>query len=142
MLRMCVCMHSRFIENHPIWILEYGPLIYEVVLSQSLCVWSRPHTILPDLLIIRPPSTRPVLDHPRSSTPGLLLLPQSSSLPTMWHLSPAHHETRNCDSPHEQDNEVKPPKSPGFKFKLRQVITHHNQTKVLTTWFLCHCITP
>jgi hypothetical protein len=30
-----VCLlHSRFVENHPIWILEDGPLISEVVLSQ------------------------------------------------------------------------------------------------------------
>jgi hypothetical protein len=36
MLCMCVCMHSRFVENHPIWILEGGPLISEVVLSQPL----------------------------------------------------------------------------------------------------------
>jgi hypothetical protein len=34
MLRMCVCMHSRFIENHLIQILEDGPLISEVVLPQ------------------------------------------------------------------------------------------------------------
>jgi hypothetical protein len=34
MLRMCVYMHSQFIENHPIRILEDGPLISEVVLSQ------------------------------------------------------------------------------------------------------------
>jgi hypothetical protein len=27
MLRMCVYMHSRFVENHPIRILEDGPLI-------------------------------------------------------------------------------------------------------------------
>jgi hypothetical protein len=33
MLRMCVYMHSRFVENHPIQILEDGPLISEVVLS-------------------------------------------------------------------------------------------------------------
>jgi hypothetical protein len=33
MLRMCVYMHSRFVENHPIWILEDGPLISEGVLS-------------------------------------------------------------------------------------------------------------
>jgi hypothetical protein len=33
MLRMCVYMHSRFVENHPIQILEDGPLIFEVVLS-------------------------------------------------------------------------------------------------------------
>jgi hypothetical protein len=32
---MCVYMHSRFVENHPIRILEDGPLIFEVVLSQS-----------------------------------------------------------------------------------------------------------
>jgi hypothetical protein len=30
-----VCLlNSHFIENHPIWILEDGPLIFEVVLSQ------------------------------------------------------------------------------------------------------------
>jgi hypothetical protein len=34
MLRMCICMHSRFVENHPIRILEDGLLISEVVLSQ------------------------------------------------------------------------------------------------------------
>jgi hypothetical protein len=34
MLRMCVYMHSRFVENHPIRILEDGPLIFEVLLSQ------------------------------------------------------------------------------------------------------------
>jgi hypothetical protein len=33
MLRMCVYMHSHFLENHPIRILEDGPLISEVVLS-------------------------------------------------------------------------------------------------------------
>jgi hypothetical protein len=36
MLRMCVYMHSRFAENHPIQILEDGPLISEGVLSQPL----------------------------------------------------------------------------------------------------------
>jgi hypothetical protein len=35
MLRMCVYMYSRFIENHPIRILKDGPLIFEVVLSQN-----------------------------------------------------------------------------------------------------------
>jgi hypothetical protein len=34
MLHMCVYMHSCFVENHPIRILEDGPLISEVVLSQ------------------------------------------------------------------------------------------------------------
>jgi hypothetical protein len=32
---MCVYMHSRFVENHPIRILEDEPLISEGVLSQS-----------------------------------------------------------------------------------------------------------
>jgi hypothetical protein len=35
MLRMCVYMHSRFVENHPIRILEDGPLISKEVLSQK-----------------------------------------------------------------------------------------------------------
>jgi hypothetical protein len=39
MLRMCVYMHSHFVENHPIRILEDGPLISKVVLSQQ----STPH---------------------------------------------------------------------------------------------------
>jgi hypothetical protein len=34
MVRMCVYMYFRFVENHPIWILKDGPLISEVVLSQ------------------------------------------------------------------------------------------------------------
>jgi hypothetical protein len=33
MLRTCVYMHSSFIENHPIRILEDGSLISKVVLS-------------------------------------------------------------------------------------------------------------
>jgi hypothetical protein len=44
MLRICVCIYSCFVENHPIWILDDRPLISEVVLSQlgSLaCVQSR-----------------------------------------------------------------------------------------------------
>jgi hypothetical protein len=35
MLHVCVCMHSRFVENHPIRILEDELLISEVVLSHS-----------------------------------------------------------------------------------------------------------
>jgi hypothetical protein len=31
-----VCLlHSRFIKNYPIWILEDGPLIFEVFLSHT-----------------------------------------------------------------------------------------------------------
>jgi hypothetical protein len=38
MLGMCGYMHSRFVENHPIRILEDGPLISEVVLSHGSLV--------------------------------------------------------------------------------------------------------
>jgi hypothetical protein len=41
MLHMCVCMHSRFVENHPIRILEDGPFISEVVLSQMVFILIR-----------------------------------------------------------------------------------------------------
>jgi hypothetical protein len=89
--------------------------------SSSPYARCRSHTTSPDLSIIRPLSTQHVLDHPRSSAPSLLLLPQSSSLPIMPHLSPTHYETSTCISPHETDSRVKPPKFPGFKFKPRQV---------------------
>jgi hypothetical protein len=56
MLRMCVYMHSRFVENHPIRILEDGPLISEVVLSQVA------------------PSTRPPRWHPAGLQHPLLPL--------------------------------------------------------------------
>jgi hypothetical protein len=35
MLRMCVCMHSCFVQNHQIRILEDGPLISKMVLSHN-----------------------------------------------------------------------------------------------------------
>jgi hypothetical protein len=76
-----------------------------------------------------------VLDHPQFSAPSLLLLPQSSSLPTMLHLSPTHHETRKHVSPHKTDSRVEPPKFPGFKFKPRQA-NYSSQIKPRTTWFL------
>jgi hypothetical protein len=89
--------------------------------SSSPRVWCRLHTTSPNLSIIWPPSTRPVLDHLRSSAPSLKLLARSSSLPAMLHLSPTHHETSKHISPHEIDSRVEPPKFPEFKFKPRQV---------------------
>jgi hypothetical protein len=61
-----------------------------------------------------------VSDHLQSSVLDLLL-PRSSSLLAMQHLSPAHHETRKCDSSNETRIMVKLPKRPGFEFKHRQV---------------------
>jgi hypothetical protein len=80
----------------------------------------RSHTMSPDLSIVWPLNIRLVLDHPRSSAPGLLLLPWSLLLPIISHLSPTHHETSKCDSPHEQIG-VEPLKYPEFKFKQRHV---------------------
>jgi hypothetical protein len=44
MLRMCVYMHSRFVENHPIRILEDIPLISEGVLSHGCGIVASPRT--------------------------------------------------------------------------------------------------
>jgi hypothetical protein len=76
-------------------------------------------------------------DHPRSSAPGLLLLPWSSSLHAMPHLPLAHHETSKCDSSNETKVKEKQSKTvPDSNSNLPKSITHHNQTKELTTWFL------
>jgi hypothetical protein len=45
MVHMCVYMHSHFIENHTIQILEDGRLISEVVLSHDPS--TLPHTQCP-----------------------------------------------------------------------------------------------
>jgi hypothetical protein len=103
--------------------------------SSSPYARHRPHTAPPNLSIIRSPSTRPVLNHARSSAPCLLLLPRSSSLPAMPHLSPTHHETSKRVSPHETGSRVELPKFSRFKFKLRQV-NYSSQIKSMTTWFL------
>jgi hypothetical protein len=78
-------------------------------------------------------------DHPRSSAPGLLLLPRSSSLHVMPHLPPAHHETNKHDSPNETKIKEKQNKTvPDSNSNLIKSMTHHNQTKELTTWFLTY----
>jgi hypothetical protein len=76
-------------------------------------------------------------DHPGSSAPGLLLLPWSSLLHAMPHLPPAHHETGKHDSPNETKVKEKQNKTiPDSNSNLAKSMTHHNQTKDLTTWFL------
>jgi hypothetical protein len=73
-------------------------------------------------------------DHPRSSAPGLLLLLRSSSLHAMPHLPPAHHETSKHDSPNETKIKEKQTETvPDSNSNLAKSVTHHNQTKELTT---------
>jgi hypothetical protein len=53
------------------------------------------------------------------------------------HLPPAHHETSKRDSPNktkvkEKQNET----VPDSNSNLAKSMSHHNQTKELTTWFL------
>jgi hypothetical protein len=55
----------------------------------------------------------------------------------MPHLSPAHHETSKHDSPNETKVKEKQIKIiPDSNSSLTKLMTHHNQTKKLTTWFL------
>jgi hypothetical protein len=87
----------------------------------------------------RPPGHRvpDLCDHPRSFAPGLLLLPQSSSLHAVPHLPPAHHETSKCDSPNETKVKEKQNKTiPDSNSNFAKSMTHHNQAKEWTTWFL------
>jgi hypothetical protein len=55
----------------------------------------------------------------------------------MLHLPPAHHETRKRDYPNE--TKIKEKQNETFMDSnsyLTKSMTHHNQTKELTTWFL------
>jgi hypothetical protein len=93
--------------------------------------WRHPTSRLPDY---RVPG---LCDHPRSSAPCLLLLPRSSSLHAMPHLPPTHHETSKYDSLNETKIKEKQNKTiPNSNSNIAKSMTHHNQTKELTTWFL------
>jgi hypothetical protein len=55
----------------------------------------------------------------------------------MPHLPPAHHETSKHDSPNETKIKEKQNETiPNSNSNLAKSMTHHNQTKELTTWFL------
>jgi hypothetical protein len=52
-------------------------------------------------------------------------------------LPPAHHETSKCDSLNETKIKEKQNKTvPDLNSNLTKLMTHHNQTKEQTTWFL------
>jgi hypothetical protein len=55
----------------------------------------------------------------------------------MPHVPPTHHETSKRDSPNKIKIKEKQNKSvPDLMSNLTKSMTHHNQTKELTTWFL------
>jgi hypothetical protein len=55
----------------------------------------------------------------------------------MPHLPPAHHETCKRDSPNKTKIKEKQNVTiPDLNSNLAKSMTHHNQTKVLATWFL------
>jgi hypothetical protein len=55
----------------------------------------------------------------------------------MPHLPPTHHETSKRDSLNETKIKQKQNKTiPNLNSNLAKSMTHHNQTKELTTWFL------
>jgi hypothetical protein len=57
----------------------------------------------------------------------------------MPHLPPAHHETSKRDSPNETKLKEKQNETiPDSNSNLAKSMTHHNQTKELTTWFLTY----
>jgi hypothetical protein len=57
----------------------------------------------------------------------------------MPHLPPAHHETSKHDSPNEiKVKEKQNEPIPDLNSNLARSMTHHNQTKKLTTWFLTY----
>jgi hypothetical protein len=55
----------------------------------------------------------------------------------MPQLPPAHHETSKHDSPNETKIKEKQNETiPDSNSNLTKLMTHHNQTKERTTWFL------
>jgi hypothetical protein len=55
----------------------------------------------------------------------------------MPHLPPAHHETSKHNSPNKTKIKEKQNKTiPDSNSNLAKAMTHHNQTKELTIWFL------
>jgi hypothetical protein len=55
----------------------------------------------------------------------------------MPRLPPAHHETSKCDSPNKTKVKEKQNKIvPDLNSNIVKSMTHHNQIKERTTWFL------
>jgi hypothetical protein len=95
-------------------------------------------------------STRP-LDRPTTEYPTCTTIPSplhqvsyschdTLSLHAMPHLPPTHHKTSKHDCPNETKIKEKQNETiMDSNSNLAKPMTHHNQTKKITTWFL---VTP
>jgi hypothetical protein len=102
----------------------------------SLRARCRPHTTPPDLSTARPPSTRPVRPSPilctRSPTPATILV-------VTRHVAPATCTPRDKQTRFSNETRIKEKQNetiPDLNSNLTKSMTHHNQTKERTTWFL------
>jgi hypothetical protein len=104
--------------------------------SSSPRVWCRPHTAPPDLSTAQPPSTRPVRPSSvlctRSPTPATVLVAARHAAPATC--IPLDKQTwfTNETKVKEKWNKI----IPDLNSNLAKSMTHHNQTKEWTTWFL------
>jgi hypothetical protein len=96
----------------------------------------RLHTAPPDLSTACPPSTRPVRPSPvlytRSPTPATVLI-------AAWHAAPAACTPRDKQPRFSNETKRKEKQNetiPYSNSNLAKSMTHHNQTKERTTWFL------
>jgi hypothetical protein len=96
----------------------------------------RSHTAPPDLSIVWPPSTWPVWPSSvlctRSPTPATILI-------AIRHATPTTYAPRDKQTWFSKQNKNKGKTNetvPDSNSNLAKSMTHHNQTKELTTWFL------
>jgi hypothetical protein len=101
---MCVYMHSRFIENHPIWILEDGPLISEVVLSHNANNREASNAENP------PPPPPPTLEQ--------VLIIQAHMLQTMVNMQAQPHGQQSPQEQRDKLGQFQRTKSPTFSHSM------------------------
>jgi hypothetical protein len=96
----------------------------------------RPHTVPPDHSTVRPPSTRPVRPSSvlctRSATPATVLV-------AACHATPATYTPRDKQTRFSKRNKGKRKTKKTIldsNSNLAKLMTHQNQTKEWTTWFL------
>jgi hypothetical protein len=96
------------------------------------------HTTPSDLSSTRPPSTRPVRSSPvlctRSPTPATVIIAACHAAPTTY--TPRDKQTRFFERNKGKRKTKQNKTVPELNSNLAKSMTHHNQTKEWTTWFL------